>query len=154
MSATLDWMMARNWPAPEVRPRRAKPAAPSSLTKAEEAESGWEDEVVERLIQLLRFPENWDSYGARRPQMQAANELLAVLYAVMQRNTPAPSVVPAAQGHFQAEWHRNGIDLEVEVASPTSIFMWSCDGVVELEEELDFDLSPLVSVIKRLGRVP
>jgi len=40
-----------------------------------------------------------------------------VLRYVMTAETPSPFVAPTPEGHFQAEWHLNGVDLEVEVVA-------------------------------------
>jgi len=60
-------------------------------------------------------------------QLQAEVELLKT-----QRADGIPSVVPTNRG-IQFEWHAGGIDLEIEVVSPSWIEMTFSDG--ELHED-------------------
>jgi hypothetical protein len=34
---------------------------------------------------------------------------------------PLPSIVPTRRGTIQIEWHARGVDLEIDVRSPTDI---------------------------------
>ena len=43
---------------------------------------------------------------------------LTILAKILDSRTPPPSVVPTWDGGVQVEWHRNGVDLEIEI-SPT-----------------------------------
>lgn len=152
MNASVDWM-STGQRIGELKMRRSsvKRAMTPPATSVETIASGWQEVVSDRLVDLLQLPENWDSYGARAPRWDAANNLVAVLASIMQRKTPSPSIVPSAEGHFQAEWHRNGIDLEVEVVAPTKILVSYTDSQDEWEDELDFDFTRLVSAVKKLG---
>jgi hypothetical protein len=47
--------------------------------------------------------------------------MVSVLNSIMRSDTPAPSIVPSPRGHLQAEWHIGGIDLEIEVLTPTNV---------------------------------
>ncbi|MGO8859080.1 MAG: hypothetical protein ACLQO1_25790 [Steroidobacteraceae bacterium] len=130
-----------------------KQVSGSSLSTA--APLAWQHKVINRLAELTTLKENWDSYGARRPAASSAIALFNVLTAVMDIETPAPSVVPSPLGHFQAEWHRNGVDLEVEVITPTKIavsFSDASDPTRDWDEELDVDFTRLVEAIARVGR--
>ena len=155
MSASVDWLFRGQ------QPRRAQGSVRytmsgqirNTVTGAAAAEAIWRLQVADRLFDLLQLPENWDSYGARVPSRTSADDMLAVLGSIMQAKSPTPSVVPSAQGHFQAEWHRNGIDLEVEVIAPTKIMVTYADADEEWEKELDFDFTLLVNAVKRLGLV-
>jgi hypothetical protein len=99
------------------------------------------DSVVSRLNELLRLEDNWDSYGASQPSEASAVQLFNVLHSVTTPNTPAPAIVPSPHGHFQAEWHRNGADLEVEVVTPTKILVSYSDATTAWDEELSFDVT-------------
>lgn len=41
---------------------------------------------------------------------------MSLLNEVMEDFTPAPSCVPTSEGGIQLEWHRSGIDLEIEIS--------------------------------------
>jgi hypothetical protein len=159
MNAAVDWMRyqlgtntapylsaaeLQSAPSPAQTPR-------TSTTRPQDIAPTWQPFVIDRLLNLVQIGENWDSYGAKAPSKTSANELLNVLTAVMNSDTPAPSVVPSPLGHFQAEWHRNGVDLEVEVVAPTQVFVSFSDAQGGWEDKLDFDFTRLVQAIRRVG---
>ena len=43
-------------------------------------------------------------------------ETLTILAKILDSRTPPPSVVPTWDGGVQVEWHRNGVDLEIEIS--------------------------------------
>ena len=45
------------------------------------------------------------------------DSMLTILTKILDDQTPPPSVVPTWEGGLQVEWHRNGVDLEIEVNS-------------------------------------
>jgi hypothetical protein len=77
--------------------------------------TAWLRPTLERFGELLRLPENWNSYGARPVDVGAVVCALQILGETMQADTPAPSIVPTPRGGVQCEWHIYGIDLEVDV---------------------------------------
>jgi len=77
--------------------------------------------------------------------------MLDILTAVLRNDTEAPAVVPSAGGHLQAEWHTNGVDLEVEVLSPTSVAVYYRDQNGQWDQLLSRDLKSLVEAIDRLS---
>jgi len=84
--------------------------------------SAWFRKLAERLKGFSEYPENWDSYGARRPQPRAI--MLAVLMLeklITEYNIPEPSVGPTSEGGIQIEWSTKGIDLELEILSNLKI---------------------------------
>jgi hypothetical protein len=104
------------------------------------------------MERLLALGDNWDSYGARSPFKAAANDMLDVLSKTLRPSTPTPTVVPTPDGHFQAEWHINGVDLEIEVVSPLKIHVRydSHRGKPCWENIVGADLTSLVSAIDEL----
>src|SRR5258707_74644 len=129
----------------ELQP--ATPAPARSSTWPGVLQPQWQPEVMHRLYNLLKLRANWDSYGAKRPSLASANELLKVLASIMSANAPAPSIVPSASGHFQAEWHQNGVDLEIEVVTPTTILVSYSDPQGEWDKNFDFDFTELVQAV-------
>jgi len=115
----------------------------------------WFSHVAHDLQEILKLPDNWDSYGARRIDKQlvfyAASKVLAPC---MQTNTPPPTTVPLNKGGIMFEWHREGIDLEVRVEAPGSVFMYYFNeqSRKEVDQQLSFDLSPLRIAINELTR--
>jgi hypothetical protein len=66
---------------------------------------GWLAQTDEALQELLRLPPNWNSYGARPispDNVRAAKDLLR---AIVQPDTPRPSVVPTVGGGVRGVRH-------------------------------------------------
>lgn len=131
-------------------PRRVPQRYPYSLTSRESECREWYRPIVARITDLLRLRDNWDSYGASAPSLSAAQAMLDVLNSVMSTKTPAPFIAPSPDGHFQAEWHIHGIDLEVEVMSPTKIEVFYVGPDGQWHETLSNDVERLVQAIDRI----
>ena len=162
MSVAVDWMRVNTRRQPriflsegEIEPRKAAEATtPATITRSDELLPKWYMPVVERLVGLQRLRDNWDSYGAKTPSFTSAETMLQVLAAIMRVNSPAPSIVPSPLGHFQAEWHQDGIDLEVEVIAPAKISVSYEGPDGDWEDEVSFDFTRLVKAVGKIGRVP
>ena len=119
-----------------------------------ETRSAWFKTTVAELADLLHLPPNWYSYGARPVEERNIAVALELLIRIMQDDTPSPSVVPTTTGGVQLEWHLQGVDLEVEVASPGRLHAF-CEHVnsgVSWERDLTTDLAPLVDELSSLSR--
>jgi len=68
----------------------------------------------------------WDGYSARPTSPALATALLNCLQIAMPVGATPPAVMPLADGGLQAEWHRNGMTLEIVVASgeEPSYYFW------------------------------
>ena len=51
-----------------------------------------------------------------RPSETSALGALTILAKILDSRTPPPTVVPTYEGGVQVEWHRNGVDLEIEIS--------------------------------------
>jgi hypothetical protein len=78
----------------------------------------WVEPALRTLGNLFLLPVGWDSYGGRAPDPSCVLAAWRLLTAVMRDDSPTPAVVPTARGSVQLEWHRNGVDLEIEVVAP------------------------------------
>ena len=107
---------------------------PSSLTYEPEV-AAWLKPTVQSLLDLLQLPQNWDGYGAVQVQEQIALKALMVLVEVMERDAPAPSVVPLNDGGIQVEWHRRGRNLEIEFPAGEAPGFYYYEDGSELESE-------------------
>lgn len=110
--------------------------------------------VFSEMTRLLHLDENWDSYGAPRPDPASVRRALELACEVMTESTPPPSVVPTSRGCVQLEWHTRGIDLEVEFSNGSQIH-----GLFEdlrsgesWEADLTFDMRKLNAAIASLSR--
>lgn len=156
MNAAMDWMTGQRRSSRRSYLSDVDLQVPplEAVSTGSTATPMWQPKVIGRLVELMNLKANWDSYGASRPSGDSALDLFSVLGAVMASDTPAPSIVPSPQGHFQAEWHRNGVDLEVEVIAPTKILVSFDDGADSWDEELNVDFTRLLQAVRRIGWVP
>ena len=93
---------------------------------------------------------NWRSDG-QPTNPTAVKALLALLIEVGDDRMPPPSIVPAWNGGVQAEWHRNGVDLEIE-ANPDGLvefFFIDADGA-EHEEIASQNINKLLDCIQAI----
>ena len=99
----------------------------------------WLMPTIGRLAEVLKLPENWNSYRARSVDPASAAAALELLASVMQANTPAPLLVPTVRGGLQLEWHTRGVDLEVEPLSAgrASVFVEDQISGEQWEKELE-----------------
>jgi hypothetical protein len=80
--------------------------------------AAWVEPTLKRLTQLLNLSANWDSYQGKPVDPANAWAAWRILEILMQDHACAPTLVPTCRGTIQAEWHDQGIDLEIEVLSP------------------------------------
>lgn len=81
--------------------------------------------------------------GAARTQPAAVEKLLRVLAEILDSQAPPPSIVPTHEGGVQAEWHCNGVDLEIEVTPAGAIEYYFRSPLEEHEDRVVGDLSAL-----------
>lgn len=128
----------------------ASAPAPSWLNP--QHKPAWLDPTVERLAHLLGLAADWDSCGAQAVDPEKADLALNTLLAVMNAESPPPAIVPTSNGGIQLEWHRSGIDLEIEPVSFNRIEFYTRtpDGD-EREGAWAYDLTDLRNLIRQLG---
>ncbi len=100
----------------------------------------WFIPATERLTNLSKLQENWDSYGASAINAQAITQAIQVMTEVMTNDTPMPAIVPTTRGGIQLEWHLGGIDMEVEVTGGRTLSVLYEDATQQepWEDELVF----------------
>lgn len=101
----------------------------------------WVYQILARLNRLLELPVNWDSYGARPVHPYAVIYTIDLLKRVMREETPVPHIGPTVGGDVQIEWHRNGVDLEIEIGRDGR-YELSIDETRESHEETGFVYDP------------
>lgn len=119
-----------------------------------DARPQWLEPTLERLVGLITLPENWDSYGAPPVDPQCVHTAIRLLLDTMQDDSPAPAVVPTCRGGVQLEWHTRGLDLEVEILSPSRLHLYFEDqqtGATN-EAEITGNWAPLTQAIASLSR--
>lgn len=101
----------------------------------------WQIEVQERLLEYVKLPRGWDSYGALPVTWEAGMFALSVLNEVMRNRTPIPQVVPSSAGGVQLEWHEKGVDLELHVTAPYRCELWFQDHQDPTDAPTNLDLT-------------
>jgi len=113
----------------------------------------WVEPTLRTLGSLLVLPAGWDSYGGRATDPSCVLAAWRLLAAVMRDDIPAPNVVPTVRGGVQLEWHRNGVDLEIEVvASREFLISFETEAVGESwEKSLTDDFAELSPALDRIA---
>jgi hypothetical protein len=88
------------------------------------AVSHWQAQVLNKVLQLIDLPANWDSYGGKPVRHDTALFAMLVLENIMQADTPLPDLVPTGSGGLQLEWHEHGVELEINVKEPNRCEYW------------------------------
>ncbi len=85
---------------------------PESTSEPEKPD--WWTPVTVRVREIASLREDWDSYDAAPVDRRNIVAALNFLLRVVGRHAPAPGIVPLPDGSVQLEWHRGGMDVEVE----------------------------------------
>jgi|SRR6185312_3240420 len=101
--------------------------------------------VVNKLNELLKLPPNWDSYGARPPELDAAVNAFALIERIVAGGESMPRIVPTVDGGIQLEWHANSKYLEVVARADKTLsaYFEDEDGGEPFDEDLAWN-SPLL----------
>lgn len=112
----------------------------------------WFYRTLRAVVHSLSLEPGWDSYDANPVSRSAAETGLARLFDVMQPSSPPPTVAPIPDGGLQFEWHRNGLDVEIELSRDGVARFVVADLSLDSEIEADWsDLSRLQEAIARLS---
>jgi hypothetical protein len=111
------------------------------------------ESVVKRIQDLAQLPENWDSYGGRTISAVSVFSALQFVGTTVGPSTPHPSVVPTSEGGLQLEWHRAGVDLEVEFlpSGARSVYFFDSASNESWERELGPATRDVDEVIAKLA---
>ena len=115
----------------------------------------WLFPFLAALHRAAQLESNWDSYGAIPVRARTVIGSVSVMDRIMQDDSPEPSVVPLADGGVQLEWHRGGVDLEIEVGSDGRPSGYYRRGDLEWEEDEPEPLiAQLIQAIPELNPQP
>ena len=109
----------------------------------------WSISVKQRLIELTKLPENWDSYGSPAVKSKSVEIALDILARLSQFNMTEPHVVPVPGGGIQFEWANQTSELEIEIRPSGDVEFLVVDKADEmLEGSIDqsFDSQQLFCV--------
>lgn len=113
----------------------------------------WVEPTLRTLSSFFFLPTDWDSYGARTPDPACVLAAWRLLSAVLRDDSPPPAVVPTGRGGVQLEWHRNGVDLEIEVIAPRQfVVSFEAEATGEAwEKTLTDELTELLALLDRVA---
>lgn len=99
----------------------------------------WVQPVINSMSERWGNYQGWDSYDAKPTDTKLAEKLLNYLSEIMSAEAVAPTITPLADGGLQAEWHRDGKDIEVVVpfGEPARYYYFDATTDAEEEEELE-----------------
>lgn len=90
--------------------------------------------VVEKIAELARLSENWDSYGSRPIQPAAIEKTIELLRELSKFDLPLPQIFPVPGGGIQLEWQNAERELEIELLSDGSVEFLIVDEEGEMRE--------------------
>ena len=106
-------------------------------------------EAIRQASELVQLPERWNSYGAKPVSSEAARAATTFVVKAVSAapNLAAPAVVPTVRGGLQLEWHRQGVDLEIEF-EPDGSGSWYAEDR-ETEESVEQPLLDEDAALRR-----
>lgn len=105
----------------------------------------WFDPTIQAMLALPWDNDHWND-GAAATHPKAAFTLLVTLVDVLDDAAPPPAIVPTWRGGVQAEWSRNGVDLEIAADPDGALEYYFRSDTEEYEE-------PALPNIERLTRL-
>lgn len=118
----------------------------------------WFDEHLnEELNRLFALPAGWDGSSSDEVTIQAVQETVAVLAAIVDETSSPPQFFPLHDGGIQVEWHVGGNDIEIEVngAGVAYVFAARSDGAIVADGEVrrgeDVPLSAIATFLNELS---
>lgn len=135
----------------------AKPSTPERLPELiflDQAEATWPRHAAEQLYKIMALKDGWDGYQAGQIRRDVVEYVQDLLSKIMRNHTPAPYVTPMSNEGVMLEWHQHGIDLEIEIEKPGTLWVSFEDSVdgVEYEHQISSDFSDLARFIELLTK--
>ena len=116
-------------------------------------EPAWVEMSRTQLENIQALDERWDGYKAGSVRRDVVFYAQAVLNKIMKSRTPAPHVAPMSHEGVMIEWHTKGIDLEIEIERPGSVWVSFEDAWTKKEYEGQLtNLSKLQDLIDELTK--
>lgn len=113
---------------------------------------GWFAQTLDACVNLRTSPSDLPYENARLTDFGAVMRLLSLLGKILDDDCPAPAMVPTDLGGVQAEWHRNGLNLEIESDPDGGLEYYASGRGHEYEGPvLDDDLAELRECARLLG---
>ncbi len=85
------------------------------------------NDFIKRLEELQNLPIGWDGYQGVAVKPEVATLAFTICETA---NLGVPSCVPGADGSLQLEWHRGGLDIEIDIPTDLSATIEYSNGEV------------------------
>ena len=109
----------------------------------------WFSPALEAMLDL-RSRSSAPAWESEKIRDSAMDAMLSVLANTLDSQTPPPTIVPTWDGGLQAEWHRNGVDLEIEVGPDRKAVYYFFSESEEIESPVWDDLAHLTKCVRAL----
>ena len=109
----------------------------------------WFRPALEAMLDL-RSRSSAPGWESEKIQDSAMGAMLSVLANTLDSQSPPPAIVPTWDGGLQAEWHRNGVDLEIEIGPDGKAEYYFFSETEEIESPVWDDHARLVGFVKAL----
>ena len=112
----------------------------------------WIGTVERQISELSRLPFGWDAFGAGPIRHDVLWFALWLLDSAMLEDTPPPHVTPMSHEGVMLEWHRKGINLEIEIERPGEAHITYEDPATGTDESwtIGADVRSLTAAIERI----
>lgn len=112
----------------------------------------WLSNVCARLQELLQLPENWDTYGGRKIDIDVIGDTVALLLNLFSEmaELPEPQIVPTSNGSLQLEWVSENRDIELLRVGDRKWELFAEDSQTGEETELliESNLRPVLKLLQ------
>jgi len=106
----------------------------------------WVDAFLDRINAVGDLQAGWDGAVARAVSDAAVTCAMNFITEVMERDTPAPAVVPVNDGGLQLEWQYPALRVEVYIAPDGIVTAW----LREPDQETELDYYPSARIAQAL----
>ena len=112
----------------------------------------WLKSVEMQIDELRRLPFGWDAFGAGPLRHDVLWFAVSLLDTVMSDDTPPPHITPMSHEGVMLEWHRSGVDLEIEIERPGEAYVVYEDSTAGTSESwtVKTNMIMLVSPLQRI----
>lgn len=112
----------------------------------------WLESVETQIDELRRLPFGWDAFGAGPLRHDVLWFAMSLLDIVMSDDTPPPHITPMSHEGVMLEWHRSGIDLEIEIERPGEAYVVYEDNAEGTSQSwtMRTNMNELVSPLQRI----
>lgn len=114
----------------------------------------WLDDVAARIIRLSALAPGWDGHRARSIDRETLLQTWRFIERIAEVVAIPPSVVPTVSGGVALEWHRDGLDLEIEFSGGAPTVSYEDADGIDVEGPLLAHMNVVAAAFGRHLRRP